>query len=173
MNNHRFWDLCETLANLESRLYIFNQPEHGDKAALKRVRKTLRDVLGLRDLDRLTREAKHLNMAWYVEQRTPFETDEDENAAKEKRKQAQTAYRHYCDDLYKVKFPSPDQDPERLERIRALREQIDYLKSEYEAEKQREEQIQADLNQSKARVSALKTSITLCLGTLEDIRITE
>lgn len=173
MNTKRFWELCETYSSLIGRVNIYNSPEHGDKAALKRVHKTLREVLGMRDVDRLHREAAEVQLLWRTEQRGAFATDDEQRAAREKRQQAQADYRKYCDDLYRLKFPSPNEDPVRLQRIAALREQIDYLKKEFDAEKQRGEQIQAEVNESKTRLAALKAAVGFALEAYEAIRISE
>lgn len=152
MNKDEFHSLCQQLAALESRLTVYNEPERGDKASLKRIRETLRDAVGQRNLEKLTKKANCMNRAWFVEQRTNFDTEEAERAAKEDRKDAQTEYRKFCDDLYKATYPAPPPPqavlpPEVIERLQALTEQIQEAKHKYELAQQREKQAWEDMKQ--------------------------
>ena len=150
MNKEQFHSLCQQLAALENRLTVLNEPERGDKASLKSVRQTLRDAVGLKNLDKLTKQANRLNRAWFVEQRTNFDTDEAERAAKEDRKDAQTDYRNFCEDLYKATYPvapppPPVLKPETIQRLQTLTEQIQEAKQKYELAQQREKQAWEDM----------------------------
>jgi hypothetical protein len=144
MNSQDFHRLCYKLSDLEARVKIFKESERGDKARLKKVRVTLRDIVGLKNLQTLTKRAQSLNKAWFREQRTDFgDNSVLEEAAKQDRKDAETKYRKFCEDFYKTMFPPPDPvlSPEAIQRLQAVTEQIKEAKQKHQLAKHREQQL--------------------------------
>lgn len=131
------------------RVTIFQEPERGDKVGLKRLHETLREAVGSKHLNNLIHEAKNLARLWFSEERSNFVSDEDQQTAKQKRKEGETAYRKFCDDLYKAVWPAPPPEPvlppEVIQRLWALAQQIEEAKSKYYRAMDREKQAWDDM----------------------------
>jgi len=175
MNKSDFHSLCDKLCKYETTLTIYQEPERGDKSKLKKVRQTLKDILGQNNLQNLTKEAHKVGRCWYYEQRTTFDSDEAEQAAKENRKDAETEYRKFCDDLYKATYPSapppePVLPPEVIQRLCDLVEEIEEAKHKYQLAMDREKQAWADLAKIQTDTQAAREVVSALQQKAEMIR---
>jgi hypothetical protein len=173
MNSQDFHRLCYKLSDLEARVKIFKESERGDKARLKKVRVTLRDTVGLENLQTLTKRAQSLSKAWFREQRTDFGDNlVFQEAAKQDRKDAETAYRKFCEDLYKTMFPPPDPvlSPEAIQRLQEVTEQIKEARHKHQLALHQERKLRSELSKIESETWDAKEALGDLLEKAEMIK---